>query len=558
MVNRMGTPKPFTHRSGIAIIEEAVFLLRNAPFKLLVFYFAGTLPFVMGLLFFWGDMSQSAFAGDYLAPASLGLALLFIWMKCLQSVFTRNLFFHLGGIRSQENTVLSVFRLTAFQALMHASSILIIPLAFLMMLPYAWVYAFYQNCLIADCSSGMPLGRVISDTFKTASDQPGQNHMVMLILLLFKLIVMLNLGFFVFSLPQMAKSLFGIESVFTLGGFNPMNSTFLVSVVCLTHLCVDPLVKTVYTLRFFYGSSEKNGDDLTAELKKIASTALLPLVFFCFTAHLFLGPCTALAQPTESQDLVKPMGSETVINPEKLEKSIHEVLSRRDFAWRMPREKNPEETEPGMIQAFFNWIGPPIKAFFSRIASWIEAFFNWLEKFLPKPDKTSDTQENTQSPMIRYLLYGLLGLTLVLLVGVALKNLMSRRRAPHKDHGETSLFVDVSDENVGADQLPWDSWNQLANSLLEKGEFRLAMRALYLGTLARLSDHGLITVAHYKSNRDYHDELYRRAHDKQDMINRFTVSVSQFEKIWYGMHPLVKEDVMHFAENQERIVGHGQ
>src|ERR1019366_9370994 len=33
-------------------------------------YYTGSLPFVLGFLFFWADMSQSAFAYDHCAPAA--------------------------------------------------------------------------------------------------------------------------------------------------------------------------------------------------------------------------------------------------------------------------------------------------------------------------------------------------------------------------------------------------------------------------------------------------------------------------------------------------------
>jgi len=45
---------------------------------------------------------------------------------------------------------------------------------------------------------------------------------------------------------------------------------------------------------------------------------------------------------------------------------------------------------------------------------------------------------------------------------------------------------DLADENIRADQLPEDGWTKLARELLERGEFRLAMRAFYLASLAHL------------------------------------------------------------------------
>src|ERR1700723_2335057 len=84
-------------RRATDLIEEAVHLLRTAPAGTLAAYYAGTLPFALGLLFFWSDMARSPFAARHLAEASLGLALLFLWMKFWQTVFTFGLRAQLTG-----------------------------------------------------------------------------------------------------------------------------------------------------------------------------------------------------------------------------------------------------------------------------------------------------------------------------------------------------------------------------------------------------------------------------------------------------------------------------
>jgi len=68
-------------KSALRIIEETVHLLRTAPGLLLSVYYLGSVPFVLGLLYFWADMSRSPNANEYSAAAALGLAFLFVWMK---------------------------------------------------------------------------------------------------------------------------------------------------------------------------------------------------------------------------------------------------------------------------------------------------------------------------------------------------------------------------------------------------------------------------------------------------------------------------------------------
>lgn len=116
---------------------------------------------------------------------------------------------------------------------------------------------------------------------------------------------------------------------------------------------------------------------------------------------------------------------------------------------------------------------------------------------------------------------------------------------------------DVADENVGAEQLPEDGWTSLARELLGRGEFRLALRAFYLASLAHLADRNLVSLARFKSNRDYERELQRRAHAFPDLQTLFGENVSCFDRVWYGRHEVTGELVTRFATNVERIKAGG-
>ena len=84
---------------------------------------------------------------------------------------------------------------------------------------------------------------------------------------MFGVFVFLNLAIGIFLVPQMLKKFLGIESVFTISGWSMLNTTFLTTTFGMAYLCMDPLVKTVYALRCFYGASLKTGRDLKTELK---------------------------------------------------------------------------------------------------------------------------------------------------------------------------------------------------------------------------------------------------------------------------------------------------
>ena len=114
-------------------------------------------------------------------------------------------------------------------------------------------------------------------------------------------------------------------------------------------------------------------------------------------------------------------------------------------------------------------------------------------------------------------------------------------------------FLDLEDESTIADQYPEEGWLSLAREYMDRGEFRLAMRALYLSTLALLSRRGMITITKYKSNREYNRELQRKAQMNTELLNAFQENLLLFERSWYGEHEVNTETLTRFNQNQERI-----
>jgi hypothetical protein len=132
-----------------------------------------------------------------------------------------------------------------------------------------------------------------------------------------------------------------------------------------------------------------------------------------------------------------------------------------------------------------------------------------------------------------------------------------RRRRPQPVETVSAVAVstpDLTDENVKADDLSTNRWLALAGELAEKGDLRLAMRALYLATLAQLADHEMITIEVYKSNREYERELKRRAHEDRELLEIFSSSLNFFERVWYGMYCIARSDFDDFANSHQRMM----
>lgn len=111
----------------------------------------------------------------------------------------------------------------------------------------------------------------------------------------------------------------------------------------------------------------------------------------------------------------------------------------------------------------------------------------------------------------------------------------------------------LEDEDVSADALPEDGWLTLARDLMERGDLRLAMRALFLASLAVLSHRELIRITKAKSNREYLRELQRRSHAAPAVPPIFESSIRAFERVWYGDHEVDRFAFSEFNADQERI-----
>jgi hypothetical protein len=533
---------------GLEILEEAVHLLRRVPGSAFASYYVGSVSFVLGFLYFWADMSRGAFAGRHAVEAAFFLSMLFVWMKCWQTVFTRQVNAALTGASAPSWRPGTVVRLVLAQTAIQPSGLLLLPAALLVTLPFGWVYAYYQNITIFGDGENQDLKSVTQKARHQAMLFQKQNHVALAVLALFGVFVFLNIGILLYLGPQLLRVLSGIETVFTLADWRVLNTTFLSAVAGMTYLVVDPLVKSVYVLRCFYGESILTGEDLKADLNNIrfrSNTGTIATVLF-FLAVL---PGAAAS------------AGEAVF-ADKLDNSISEVISRPEYAWRMPRvnQASDDGTPKGPFAKFLTEALDTVTGWVNNLKTWIQKAAEWiLEKLFGRINMSHGPRAREGLPQsVFILLYTLLAITASVFAVIFLRT-WRRRKVPAAAIGEHVLKMpDLSSEEVAADELTANSWLDLGRDLMERGELRLALRAFYLACLSSLAERGYITIALFKSNQEYERELKRKAHAKPGLLSAFTANVCLFERIWYGTHAVTAEVVRGFIENQKRILANGE
>ncbi len=536
---------------ALDLIEQAVHLLRRKSARALAEYYLGSLPFVLALLYFWSDMSRNPMAAWYCGPSSAGLALTFIWMKLWQTRFCRHLWCCLQDETPELWGFNRLLSTGARQSFLHALGVVALPVAALIAFPFGWVYAFFQNLSVLDD----PRTKEMMALARAAKDQsalwPGQNHLILAIMSFFGCFVFLNLALGILAVPYLIKWILGIETVFTLSGMRLLNTTFLAVLCGLTYLFTDPVIKTIYVLRCFYGRSRLTGDDIRSALRPFLHVGLPVLIV---SACLVCSPARVAAQETGGSN-----PQQSVTNQRhyavRLDDTIESVLQERRFAWRLPRRPVLEpEAEPGWIAGTVQWVADGVKALARPVGRWIKAFLEWLKQKMPDSNFSKMDDSQDYRGLIRWIFYAL-GFSLALLLVYWLVRWLVRSRPIAQAEtapGETGP-IDLADDSITAEDLPLDQWNDLARHMMTRKDFRRALRALYLSVLALLADNQRVTIARYKSNLDYTHELTRRAHAEPELLAAFDWCVRVFERAWYGMQPVSRPQVDDFINQQQRI-----
>lgn len=585
-------------KPAVGILEEATDVLRANP-VLLAPYYLGSLPFILGLLYFWTDMSTGADAWRHCSEASWGLTLLFIWMKTWQSLYARRLLGTIKGEVSSGWGLRRMLRAATIQTAIQPWGILVLPIAFIVMLPFPRAFAFFQNASVMGSGDEGNLRPVVQKSWRQASLWPKQNTLILwltspfllglaaffvfvlvpvsssfnpgasvdFLLIAAALVVIplcpmgmvtaLNIGMALVLLPWLLKILFDVDTIFSIGGTHIMNNTFFAVVCSLTYLCLDPLMKACYCLRCFYGESLRTGEDLKVELRSCARPG--SMVTLLLAILLFLGLSDkSLAQPRPAA----LTGVSASVSAQRLDSAVESVIRSPEYSWRLPREKPPDvagrhtalyeflDSIIGILRKGWNYI----KDGLAKVWNFIKGILFRIIPSLPKLDKPDSHWTSFSRAWIILPLVCIVAV-LVFFVWRAWKD-----RRPRTVAADVSVrpIPDITREDVDATALPEEDWLHLARELISKGELRLALRAVYLATLACLARQELITIAKYKSDREYELELRRRSHTQPQLAGVFAESRALFERAWYGLHEVTPGILDRFLQNQERIRGHAQ
>lgn len=504
-------------------LEEAFDLLQCAPAPVWLRYLAGVAPLIIGLLFVLNEFSNADAASHNPVIASIFLVALLVWFYRCRQIFTG----HLRGILSlrapARDTPLRSWPLACFEG----TKLVALPLAVISILPLAYTVAFYRS-LTLFAAEGLHPRDAAAKAWKACIVWQRENWFILAFLNLLGLAVLADVALTVIVAPMLVKIFTGYESLFTQRGAAALGLQ-LPLIFALTWLCFDPLLGAVYIVRAFKWEGLRSGEDLLVRLKRLAPLLML----FCVTGFSL----SAEPQPP-------------TLSRDNLNKSIDQTLRSPHYNWRMPPPATEAEKKDWFIDAvdsalaLFRKGWKAITDLWSDLLDWID---HMLRNTLPSSDKTQPGKPSAVRPV-----FYVIGAAIIALALVLLWKFGARRKAPVPAPAAGPRTVDLTNEAVLASDLPEDEWLRMADRYANSGDLRLALRALYLGTLALLNHRGLLTVHACKSNRDYEGELRRRSRDST-LTRIFRLNIRSFEQSWYGFHEVTGDQLQSFRDNLGRM-----
>ncbi len=564
-----------TETSAIQIIEEAFHLLRSISGTSLWLYFFGTIPFACLFFYFWADMSRSSYGSRDAGLVSLGLALAFFWKCSWQARFCRDLWETISPGQAPVHTGWQAFRYHAALWFFQAWSIPITVLAICFVLPLGWALTFFENGSVLALTQDYgkkPFRQLLAQSLKNAHDKWAQNLAIWFTMGFIGLLSWANVYAACSLPPFLGKTFLGIDSVFSTISGALSNSTFVFGTLLVTYLILSPLMKSIFVLRCFYSTSRSTGLDLLSRLadlrkrralsdrtRKTGSPATLRKVAGVLIFALgLIAPGMAQAQEKGAPVAVE------IGRTSALDLAIQDTMAAKKYQWKFGRRtdlaiiENQEET----------WLQTQINLLANAIETKVRLFKTWLTEkikdLIEKMNSSSRKRSPTSIPKINPtvgaalmqigwgILIAIVAGLIIWLVAVLVKSFKGRETI-ESDSEVSTADIDLESEDIVADQLQEDQWMKLAREQIEKGEARLAIRALFLATLANLGERGLLKIQNYKSNRDYRNELDLKARHKTGLRAAFSENTGLFERVWYGLHQIGDESLSHFIKNYETI-----
>ena len=165
-------------------------------------------------------------------------------------------------------------------------------------------------------------------------------------------------------------------------------------------------------------------------------------------------------------------------------------------------------------------------------------FWKWLRSLIPKPQRLAPGNPSLFTTIAQILVILLALAAIAYAVKQFAPRVFQRRGAKRKDKPRARV---VLGERLEPDQSAGDLLAE-AEALAMRGELQAAIRKAYIALLVELGDRKILSLAQYKTNRDYLSAV-REIEPLHGNVKQLTES---FERHWYGLVSATEADWLAF------------
>ncbi len=257
----------------------------------------------------------------------------------------------------------------------------------------------------------------------------------------------------------------------------------------------------------------------------------------CEAATEMLKQGLAQAQETAKLEQAAP-------NARAASARARDILSRPEFSDTPSVDKDKEEPEatvppesPSWWKRFMDWLGEKLKELFKR------------EREPTQPPTAFSGASGAGAANVLVVL--VIGLVLAVLAAVLLRALGKRQQEESAQLEVSTLdSAALAQDPMSALARPPEGWAHLADELAARGEYREAVRSLYLALLSRLHREGAILYDSTLSNWDY----LRQFKGRREWLPPFRELTRRFDFTWYGNLPVGPDGYRDFRALTEPLL----
>lgn len=177
---------------------------------------------------------------------------------------------------------------------------------------------------------------------------------------------------------------------------------------------------------------------------------------------------------------------------------------------------------------------PPFTRDEPSTPAWVRDFFSWLGRALEQLFRPLGTAVSASSRSLAWAIAIVGGLLLAVVIGYLVRGL---RRG---------VVADANAPDDPAAGLTASAALEQAGGLARSGDYRTAVRFLYISALLWLDERGTLRYDRALTNREYLD----RMRDNSALRARLAAVVDTFDQVWYGHVPI---DSAAFAAYQREV-----